>query len=1149
MVNCEKCVWDRFAFSRSVSVLLAFVTMLAASVSASALADEASASEQCNFSNNEIKVSVTVGQPQARVGDVLWVEYTVSGAKLSAKQLSIAIEFPAESRFEGSGFLATVPGTKGPLGITLGADVTSAIVPFSWEKASVSGRVGWRPLQAGLKQLRWRLVATGRCSPQDILTGVLPEIVVWPGDAKIVQHDVFGQDTPVRKVRNPQGTRDIVVYKDHYRIATAGSGQILFEGPGANPSFTTSGRFVTSSRFSVEQSSDPSQSLDDERQIVDAVNGKVIWSGSARYIAFAENDSLVVLGNAVWEKFFLMSTLIDPDKANLESISFRDYSGKFIQGMRMIIACSNYDNKIDDRDRVFALDFNTGVATFSLTSPDDALVSDRNSERLFGISLLSTGVDMWRDGKLGNVKERNSILSRGTVSKLTKTANDTFDGIDGASPTASLSTPGWKIGQSVVLEQDLWNVDGKRRPEVGTVLPPDSVTDGLGALNVSGRDSRDDDADAAQAFDTLESVGLRFSTSVQVMQFRMRPITDGSEKAKSAGKAARAAILSKQFGLTAKEIKALFQTNTAATDFYCNTDQYGNESGLPMGLGHLDLAAKFAVTSREYDLLEFSCFTGSGWAAGGRVLLRKLLLLDRIHGKLHLRDLEAVLGRDSPVFSGAQRDAASNKFSIYGVGRNTIALISAGGVEPVLLDLERFKVIRSKISLAHPELLQSVKLSDDEKTLIQYNRDGAVYVHDIEAGDTLFNGSVVDGEAVVATSDGYFDSTYEGAYNVRVRFDGLAEDYSFEQFAGVLRIHDLVRLVLSRKGGLPHPTVMSPPLVAASVVENTGSDPLHPRSVKIHAAIRSEAAQLKTLDIFVDGRFVRSEPLDSSAIERDFVVDANAGSTVTIVASDRRGLRSLAASLQAPGEWLPTGTLRVLSVGVDLYDDLRLPRLHSAAGDAQKMAQVLSEERGKRFAGVEVRMLQNGKATQEAILGALESMIEMATGDDAIILFFASHGLEPRSEIGGNKPGDLYIALEGTVLDRAPDTALSWNRIAQALSPSKVPIIVFLDACHGGFAGEVVDTANDFAAARLMTVPGAPIAIFAASKRRQVSRASEGEGLFTRAIVDNLQSRPANSVSVSSLYRSVRAEVDRQTDGRQTPWLARNEVIGDLRLF
>jgi hypothetical protein len=38
-------------------------------------------------------------------------------------------------------------------------------------------------------------------------------------------------------------------------------------------------------------------------------------------------------------------------------------------------------------------------------------------------------------------------------------------------------------------------------------------------------------------------------------------------------------------------------------------------------------------------------------------------------------------------------------------------------------------------------------------------------------------------------------------------------------------------------------------------------------------------------------------------------------------------------------------------------------------------------------------------------------------------------------------------------------------------------------------------------------------------------------------------------IEVSELYAGVKRQVVRQTEGRQTPWLARNQMVGDFAFF
>jgi uncharacterized caspase-like protein len=82
--------------------------------------------------------------------------------------------------------------------------------------------------------------------------------------------------------------------------------------------------------------------------------------------------------------------------------------------------------------------------------------------------------------------------------------------------------------------------------------------------------------------------------------------------------------------------------------------------------------------------------------------------------------------------------------------------------------------------------------------------------------------------------------------------------------------------------------------------------------------------------------------------------------------------------------------------------------------------------------------------------------------------------------------------------------------------------------------------------------------VLSASKGRQFSEESPvaGGGLFTNAVADVVARRrdvhdlDGNGViEVSELYAGVKRLVIEQSRGRQTPWLARNQMVGDFALF
>ena len=87
---------------------------------------------------------------------------------------------------------------------------------------------------------------------------------------------------------------------------------------------------------------------------------------------------------------------------------------------------------------------------------------------------------------------------------------------------------------------------------------------------------------------------------------------------------------------------------------------------------------------------------------------------------------------------------------------------------------------------------------------------------------------------------------------------------------------------------------------------------------------------------------------------------------------------------------------------------------------------------------------------------------------------------------------------------------------------------------------------------------GASMVVLSASKGRQFSEenGTAAGGLFTSAFDRIITSeRKAfdvdgnGAISISELYRGLKATVVRESRGRQTPWLSRNLIVGDFDLF
>ncbi|MGD9231587.1 MAG: caspase family protein, partial [Desulfobacterales bacterium] len=81
------------------------------------------------------------------------------------------------------------------------------------------------------------------------------------------------------------------------------------------------------------------------------------------------------------------------------------------------------------------------------------------------------------------------------------------------------------------------------------------------------------------------------------------------------------------------------------------------------------------------------------------------------------------------------------------------------------------------------------------------------------------------------------------------------------------------------------------------------------------------------------------------------------------------------------------GAYRALIIGINDYEDPKIPDLETAVDDARSMSEVL----GERY-GFQVELLLDRKATKKAIYQALRDLAASAHPDDSILIYYAGHG-------------------------------------------------------------------------------------------------------------------------------------------------------------
>ncbi len=152
------------------------------------------------------------------------------------------------------------------------------------------------------------------------------------------------------------------------------------------------------------------------------------------------------------------------------------------------------------------------------------------------------------------------------------------------------------------------------------------------------------------------------------------------------------------------------------------------------------------------------------------------------------------------------------------------------------------------IETANLQLLSTMRLLQGGKHLLQLGRDGALTIFDISRGNRVLSGAVVDDEVVISDDTGKYDTTYEGASFVQVRFPGSPGIYNFRQFEKLLFEPRLASSALAQPREANQRMSLPVPPTARLVVSSSAKDGM--RSGRISVAGESELTEAR---IYVDG--------------------------------------------------------------------------------------------------------------------------------------------------------------------------------------------------------------------------------------------------------------------------------------------------------
>lgn len=447
----------------------------------------------------------------------------------------------------------------------------------------------------------------------------------------------------------------------------------------------------------------------------------------------------------------------------------------------------------------------------------------------------------------------------------------------------------------------------------------------------------------------------------------------------------------------------------------------------------------------------------------------------------------------------------------------------------------------------------SLHLARNGKHLLQINETGRFFVHDLSAGKPVLNGLYIDDEVVLFREDGIYDGTPEGAQFITWYYSGLREHFDFGQFESKLKLPKLINRILNGETVEQMDLdLVSPPVVDIRLERNTSDN----SSLKVTLDV-SSALPLTRVRLFDDGVPIEEMAATGNRANFEASVPVKRGQHwLSAVAYNTEGSASTpkAVLIDTPKASAPSGNLFAFGVGIDRYFKMTGQDLKYAKRDVLAFEDMVKRNPAQHYDQVSAHMLTDEEATTDSILSALQEISKKATKDDTLMLYFASHGTR-------GADGKFYLMTSQSTFADVDGTGLAWERIAEVLGRGQGKTIVFLDACHSG-ATSSADTfvPNDAYVAELMKSGKSGMVVFAAAKGRQYSFEEPGldggHGVFnymvTQALINQREAADENRngiIEVNELYRYVKAQVFHHTRGKQTPWISRNEMIGEVPLL
>lgn len=475
-----------------------------------------------------------------------------------------------------------------------------------------------------------------------------------------------------------------------------------------------------------------------------------------------------------------------------------------------------------------------------------------------------------------------------------------------------------------------------------------------------------------------------------------------------------------------------------------------------------------------------------------------------------------------------------------------------------------------KWNIPIPSLAWSVNISGNGKMAVAALGDGTIRWYRLRDGKEILALFPHKDKKrwVIWTARGYYDAA-AGAedligWHTNNGRDAAADFFSISQFRsvyyrpdvianvlGTLDVDEAVRLADKERRVTPQEVAVSkmlPPVV--SIVSPQDGSGVKTGEVTVKFLIRSLSGEpVIGIKALVDGRPAKVEK-DIRVVEKEkegkiTVPIPERDSEIAIIAENRYASSEPAmVKVKWVGEVVEVfmkPKLYVLAIGVSDYDDKSLKEgVTYTAKDAKDFTEAIRRQRGGLYWDVVVTEITDKNATTGKILDGLDWIERQTTGNDVAMIFLAGHGVNDHN-------GIYYFLPVNVDTERLKSTGVPYSVIKDTVTVMLGKVILFVDSCHSGNimgarrgVADVDGMVNDLTSAENGAV------VFASSTGRQYSREVEGNGAFTKALVEGINGKAAfmeNKITVKSLDYYVSERVKVLTGGRQKPVTALPKTV------